>query len=529
MGITMNKMNGKVKLWLIITLCLAIVAFTVPFMTAKYKADSDAPVVIVLDPGHGGPDFGACNRADGIYESELNLTIARACYAELQRYDGVVVYMTHDGLDAKGKKMTLGERVRLANSVDADILISLHCNDAQSDTASGAEVYVSHSTYKEEYNEKSTELAVCFLKGFRELGFEIRGVKTRLSNGSRQYYHSDGTQEVGDYYAVIGDTIKYYAIPGILVEHGFVKGDAERFDTDEELVAIGISDAHAIAEYYGLTLKEDAGDSPTADSVVTVYLTDEERNEVTALEEYILSLPIEISLEDEFDVEKIKETYNALTPDQLQVMDDEVVSTFYQALLQLEYLRYPVRLEVREDENLFINMFDKTISGFEIGEEGVTVEQIIGSINVGFDMNALVENEKYTAEEQLIAEEVFNPTSEQILERAKSNVNDYLLNAAFNIIMTDQNGEVISGDELVGNGCQISIIADMKTIQTVTVILSGDISGDGIVDSLDNLMLSRYVSDNTELTEVQLFAADMNGDGVADAADSELLAAMILG
>ena len=210
-------------------------------------------------------------------------------------------------------------------------------------------------------------------------------------------------------------------------------------------------------------------------------------------------------------------------------MDDEVVSTFYQALLQLEYLRYPVRLEVREDENLFINMFDKTISGFEIGEEGITVEQIIGSINVGFDMNALVENEKYTAEEQLIAEEVFNPTSEQILERAKSNVNDYLLNAAFNIIMTDQNGEVISGDELVGNGCQISIIADMKTIQTVTVILSGDISGDGVVDSLDNLMLSRYVSDNTELTEVQLFAADMNGDGVADAADSELLAAMILG
>ncbi len=522
----MNKMNGKVKLWLIITLCMAIIAFTVPFMTARYKADTDAPVVIVLDPGHGGPDFGAINTAGGIYESELNLTIARACYAELQRYDGVSVYMTHNGLDPNGQKMTLNERVRFANSVDADILISLHCNDAQSDTASGAEVYVSHSTYKEEYNEKSTELAVCFLKRFRELGFEIRGVKTRLSNGSRQYYHSDGTQEVGDYYAVIGDTIKYYAIPGILVEHGFVKGDAVRFDTDDELVAIGIADAQAIAEYYGLTLKENAGDSPTADSVVTVYLTDEERREVTELEEYILSLPIEISYEDEFNVVRIKETYDNLSDDQLKVMDDDVVSTMYQALLQLEYLRYPIRLEVREDENLFINMFNKTVSGFEAG---VTAEQVIGSVNISFDMKALVEKEKYTAEMQLMEEGNYAPTDEEILERAQENVNNYLLSAAFTIVMTDQNGEFISGDELIGNGCSVSVIADMEFIQNVTVIIAGDLSGDGVVDSLDNLMLSRYVNNGSELTEAELLAADINGDGVADAADAELLATMILG
>ncbi len=525
----MNKMNGRLKLWLIITLCLAIATFTVPFMTAKYSADTDAPVVIVLDPGHGGPDFGACNTVDGIYESELNLTIARACYAELQRYDGVMVYMTHDGINPEASKMTLNERVRYANSVDADILISLHCNDAQSDIAAGSEVYVSHSRYKVEYNEKSTELAVCFLKRFRNLGFEIRGVKTRLSNGSRQYYHSDGTQEVGDYYAVIGDTIKYYAIPGILVEHGFVKGDAERFDTDEELVAIGIADAQAIAEYYGLTLKENAGESPTADSVVSVYLTDEERNEVTAIEEYILSLPIKIGTDDEFDVERAKEMYNALSEDQLKVIDVNVEATLYQALLQLEYLRYPVRLEVRENENLFINMFDKTISGFEIGKNGITVEQIIGSVNVSFDMGALAEKEKLTAEEQLISEEIFNPTEEQIMERAKSNVNSYLLNAAFTIVMTDQNSEIISGDELVGNGCQISVVADMEYIQTLTVILAGDISGDGIVDSLDNLMLSRHVENGTELTDVQLLAADINTDGVADAVDAGILAEMILG
>lgn len=525
----MNKMNAKVKLWLIITLCLAIAAFTIPFMTAKYEADTDAPVVILLDPGHGGPDFGACNTADGIYESELNLTIARACYAELQRYDGVVVHMTHDGLDPNGSKMTLNDRVKMANSVGADILVSLHCNDAQSDVACGSEVYVSHSTYKEEYNEKSTELAVCFLKRFRDLGFEVRGVKTRLSNGSRQYYHSDGTNEVGDYYAVIGDTIKYYAIPGILVEHGFVKGDAQRFDTDEELVALGIADAQAIAEYYGLTLKENAGESPTVESVVDVYLTDEERNAVTELEEYILSLPIEISLRDEFDVERVKETYDSLSEDQLKVIDREVVSTLYQALLQLEYLRYPVRLEVREDEELFINMFDKTISGYKMTDGGVTVEQVINSVNVSFDMDALVESEKDNAEIELMEEGNLEPTEAEIVERAQQNVNSYLLTATFTIVMTDQNGEVISGEELVGSGCMLGIMSDMEYVQQVTVILSGDISGDGVVDSLDNLMLSRYVDNVISLTDAEMLAADINGDGTADAADEALMAEMILG
>lgn len=525
----MNKMNGKVKVWIIITLCLAIAAFMVPFITAEYKADTDAPVVIVLDPGHGGPDFGACNTADGLYESDLNLAIARACYEELRRYDGVQVYMTHNGIDPKGSKMTLNERVRYANSVNADILISLHCNAAESDTACGSEVYVSHSTYKTEYNEKSTELAVCFLKNFRELGFEIRGVKTRLSNGSRQYYHSDGTQEVGDYYAVIGDTIKYYAIPGILVEHGFVKGDAERFNSAEKLAAIGVADAHAIAEYYGLTLKENADASGQDSLGEIVYLTDDERREVTELEEYILSLPIEITRDDELDVERVSEMYANLSEEQLKIIDDEVVSTLYQALLQLEYLRFPIRLEIRDDENLFINMFDKTVSGFEIDSDGITVDDVIGSVNIAFDMKSLVENERYTAEEQLIAEGNYEPMQEEILERAQQNVNSYLLNAAFTIVMTDQNGEIISGDELVGNGCHICIIADMEYIQIVTVILPGDISGDGVIDSLDNLMLSSYTGNGTELTWEQLLAADVNGDGVADSADVQLLAAMILG
>ena len=47
--------------------------------------------------------------------------------------------------------------------------------------------------------------------------------------------------------------------------------------------------------------------------------------------------------------------------------------------------------------------------------------------------------------------------------------------------------------------------------------LPGDVNGDGKVNSVDYLMVSRYLS--SKLTEEQMKAADMNKDGVVDEAD----------
>ncbi|MBE6760410.1 MAG: N-acetylmuramoyl-L-alanine amidase, partial [Ruminococcaceae bacterium] len=226
----MNKKGRLLKKWIIAILCLAVAAFTIPLITTAFLADQEGPVVIVLDPGHGGSDVGAVNYRDGLNEADANLAIALACRDELLKYDGVEVYMTHTGLD-KSTRMALGERVACVDTYNADILISLHCNDSSNEAAHGSEVYVSHSQYKDSYNNESTALAVEFLKEFRELGLRIRGVKTRLSNGSRIYYHDNGSVEIGDYYAVIGTTIKRYGVPGILVEHGFVTGDYGYLDS----------------------------------------------------------------------------------------------------------------------------------------------------------------------------------------------------------------------------------------------------------------------------------------------------------
>ena len=56
--------------------------------SAKTKTD----LVVVLDAGHGGYDTGATG--NGLQEKQLTYKIAQYCKAELEKYNGVSVYMT---------------------------------------------------------------------------------------------------------------------------------------------------------------------------------------------------------------------------------------------------------------------------------------------------------------------------------------------------------------------------------------------------------------------------------------------------
>ena len=237
----------------IIAVFCAAAALMLPVAAISHTAGCKKDVVIVLDPGHGGVDSGAVSSDSALCEADLNLAIALACRDELERYEGVKVYMTHTGV-ARGDKLSLDSRVNYVDEVGGDILISLHCNDSDDLSEKGSEVYVSHSTYSDKYYHDCAQLAGGMLRRFSDLGLSVRGVKTRLSNGDRVYYHKDGSVEIGDYYAVIGGTIMNYGIPGILVEHGFVTGDEAFLADPDNLRALGVADARAIAEHYGLAL-----------------------------------------------------------------------------------------------------------------------------------------------------------------------------------------------------------------------------------------------------------------------------------
>lgn len=98
----------------------------------------NAPVVrtIVLDPGHGGRDPGAGDRA-GLLEKHVALDIARRVRRRF-RNSGITVKLTREG-DAD---IPLAARTHMAGKWDADLFLSVHLNSAPNRNAAGVETHV---------------------------------------------------------------------------------------------------------------------------------------------------------------------------------------------------------------------------------------------------------------------------------------------------------------------------------------------------------------------------------------------------
>lgn len=129
--------------------------------------------IIVLDPGHGGKDSGAVG-INGIQEKDIVLKIAKQI-TELNETvfkNQFEIYLTR----YKDTLISLGDRTKLAKSLNTDIFISLHCNHSDNPNARGVEVFVSKKRGK--YSHESVLLAYDLQKGLKEdIGFESRGVK----------------------------------------------------------------------------------------------------------------------------------------------------------------------------------------------------------------------------------------------------------------------------------------------------------------------------------------------------------------
>ena len=88
--------------------------------------------VIVLDPGHGGPDAGVAVGA-GV-EKDLALALARLVRTELALRLGVQVVLTRDD----DRPLTPEQRAELANRARADLVVSLHFDAVPGTQRSGA-------------------------------------------------------------------------------------------------------------------------------------------------------------------------------------------------------------------------------------------------------------------------------------------------------------------------------------------------------------------------------------------------------
>lgn len=220
-------------------------------------AHAAEPVVVVIDPGHGGENLGA---EYGQYtEKEINMVVARAMKAELEKYEGVTVYLTHESPETD---MELIERAEFAKEKNADMLFCLHFNMSEDHNYFGSEVWISAFDH---YYAKGYAFARIEMDMLTDLGLYSRGIKTRLND------------EGEDYYGIIRES-RELGLNAVLIEHCHLDQEKDQpFYTRDvgQLEEFGRLDATAAAKYFRLRSEElgaDYSDYPVPEIAVPGFV-----------------------------------------------------------------------------------------------------------------------------------------------------------------------------------------------------------------------------------------------------------------
>jgi N-acetylmuramoyl-L-alanine amidase len=92
---------------------------------------------VVIDPGHGGKDFGAPGFSPGVHEKDVVLEIGKRLARKLREELGLEVVMTR----TDDRYLTLEERTAFANTRTGDLFVSIHTNASRDPRAYGTETY----------------------------------------------------------------------------------------------------------------------------------------------------------------------------------------------------------------------------------------------------------------------------------------------------------------------------------------------------------------------------------------------------
>ncbi len=164
---------------------------------------------VVIDAGHGAPDGGATS-CTGVLESRYNLEIA-LCLNDLMHLLGIDTVMiretdssvyTEGETIAQKKVSDLKERVRVVNTTENALLISIHQNTFPDGKYSGAQVFYAPT-------DGSRELAEMLQSSF---------IHTVNPTSRRQCKRADGVY-----------LMQHITRPGVLVECGFLSNPQEAY------------------------------------------------------------------------------------------------------------------------------------------------------------------------------------------------------------------------------------------------------------------------------------------------------------
>ncbi len=243
------------------------------FDTISYPAPKipDRPVIVTLDPGHGGKDPGAT--VEDLQEKDLVLDMSKRIGSILMRHPEVGVVLTRND----DFYVPLRDRVLISRYVNSNLFVSIHADKAVTQEASGLSVYT--------LSEIASDASSYYIASNENKSDTIAGVSASeddeqvikiLNSLSQRYNLNESINLAGEILNSAQQDIKLLEnpkrsaafvvlktneIPSVLVELGFLsnQNDVEFYKTVVNRNSAALSIAKGILYYLSRTgqLKED--------------------------------------------------------------------------------------------------------------------------------------------------------------------------------------------------------------------------------------------------------------------------------
>ncbi len=227
--------------------------------------------VVLIDPGHGGKELGAVAKLrlknskgklykKSIFEKDLTLELAKRVKRHLDKKFSTYLTRSFD------RTVSLEDRAGLADTVKADLFISLHFNSSTDHSSHGFETY---------YLDNHNDVAIKKVETIENKGLEgenkiinqilidlaiqktvpsskklARAVHRHVASGPivKRYKRRDRGMKPGLFYV-----LALSKRPGVLVEAGFISNEKEVFklknksylEAYAKAIAKGVTEFHA--------------------------------------------------------------------------------------------------------------------------------------------------------------------------------------------------------------------------------------------------------------------------------------------
>ena len=160
---TTKNRPGQRLLRIGIALSLTFTLFFAGAFTTQHPTD---PIVVVIDPGHGGKDSGATSGQ--LLEKDVALEISKMV-ANMLESKPVKIILTREN----DKSLTLMQRIEIANYHKPDLFLSVHVN-GKMENGDGLNAFFYEGSYGKESENYSKLFVANSIDGFSKSGSVLK-------------------------------------------------------------------------------------------------------------------------------------------------------------------------------------------------------------------------------------------------------------------------------------------------------------------------------------------------------------------